>query len=195
MGNKSLGEFNLEGIPPAARGLPQIEVAFDIDANGILSVHAKDKATNKTQSIVIKANSGLSEADIQKMVKDAEAHAEEDKKFSELIAAQNQADHMIHAVEKSLKDLAAEVQPDEKTAIETALNDLREAVKGSDKDAITSKTGKLAEASAKVAERAYKKASASEQGQQAGAAPEGEAGDKKEDVVDAEFSEVKDEKK
>jgi molecular chaperone DnaK len=177
--------------------MPQIEVQFDIDANGILNVHAKDKATGKSQSIVIKASSGLSEAEIQKMVKDAEAHAEEDKKFNELVTARNQADHMVHAVEKSLKDLAAEVQPDEKTAIEAALADLREAMKGNDKDTITSKTEKLAEASAKLAERAYKKASAGEQGQgaQPGAAPGGEAGGKKEDVVDAEFSEVKDEKK
>ncbi|MGH8482742.1 MAG: molecular chaperone DnaK, partial [Nevskiaceae bacterium] len=193
--NKLLGRFDLADIPPAPRGVPQIEVQFDIDANGILSVHAKDKATGKSQSIVIKASSGLSEAEIQKMVKDAEAHAEEDKKFSELIAVQNQADHMIHAVEKSLKDLAAEVQPDEKTAIEAALVDLREAIKGNDKDAITSKTGKLAEASAKLAERAYKKASEAQAG--AGAAPGAEGADagKKEDVVDAEFSEVKDDKK
>jgi molecular chaperone DnaK len=129
------------------------------------------------------------------MVKDAEAHAEEDKKFSELIAAQNQADHMIHAVEKSLKDLAAEVQDDEKAKIEEALKDLREAVKGSDKDAITTKTQKLAEASAQLAERAYKKAGEQAQAGAAGAAPGAEAGGAKDDVVDAEFSEVKDEKK
>jgi molecular chaperone DnaK len=179
--------------------MPQIEVAFDIDANGILNVHAKDKATSKSQSIVIKANSGLTEAEIQKMVKDAEAHAEEDKKFNELIGARNQADHMVHAVEKSLKDLAAEVQPDEKTAIEAALGDLREAMKGNDKDAITQKTEKLAEASAKLAERAYKKAGGGAQqqpGDASGAAPGAESGGaKKDDVVDAEFSEVKDEKK
>ena len=193
--NKLLGRFDLADIPPAPRGVPQIDVAFDIDANGILSVHAKDKATGKSQSIVIKASSGLSEAEIQKMVKDAEAHAEEDKKFSELIAAQNQADHMIHAVEKSLKDLAAEVQDDEKAKIEEALKDLREAVKGSDKDAITTKTQKLAEASAQLAERAYKKAGEQAQAGAAGAAPGAEAGGAKDDVVDAEFSEVKDEKK
>jgi molecular chaperone DnaK len=193
--NKLLGRFDLADIPPAPRGMPQIEVQFDIDANGILNVHAKDKATGKSQSIVIKASSGLSEAEIQKMVKDAEAHAEEDKKFNELITARNQADHMVHAVEKSLKDLAAEVQPDEKTAIEAALNDLREAMKGNDKDTITQKTEKLAEASAKLAERAYKKASEG-QGGTGGAAPDApEAGGKQEDVVDAEFSEVKDEKK
>jgi molecular chaperone DnaK len=195
--NKLLGRFDLADIPPAPRGMPQIEVQFDIDANGILNVHAKDKATGKSQSIVIKASSGLSEAEIQKMVKDAEAHAEEDKKFNELITARNQADHMVHAVEKSLKDLAAEVQPEEKTQIEEALKDLREAMKGNDKDTITTKTEKLAEASAKLAERAYKKAGA--QGEQpGGAAPGAEgaaAGGKQEDVVDAEFSEVKDEKK
>jgi molecular chaperone DnaK len=193
--NKLLGRFDLADIPPAPRGLPQIEVQFDIDANGILNVHAKDKATGKSQSIVIKASSGLSEAEIQKMVKDAEAHAEEDKKFNELITARNQADHMAHAVEKSLKDLAAEVQPEEKTQIETALGELREAIKGNDKDAITSKTEKLAEASAKLAERAYKKAGAQPGGAD-GPAPGGAAGGgKAEDVVDAEFSEVKDEKK
>src|SRR5690348_12862254 len=191
--NKQLGRFDLADIPPAPRGMPQIEVQFDIDANGILNVHAKDKATGKSQSIVIKANSGLSEAEIQKMVKDAEAHAEEDKKFNELITARNQADHMVHAVEKSLKDLAAEVQPDEKTKIEEALKDLREAIKGNDKDAITSKTEKLAEASAKLAERAYKKAGEGQAGA-AGAAPGGADAGKKDDVVDAEFSEVKDDK-
>ena len=197
--NKFLGRFDLSDIPPSPRGMPQVEVAFDIDANGILNVHAKDKATNKSQSIVIKANSGLSEAEIQKMVKDAEAHAEDDKKFNELITARNQGDHMVHAVEKSLKDLAAEVQPDEKTAIEAAIADLREALKADDKDAITGKTEKLAEASAKLAERAYKKASAAagQPGEAGGSAPgtaEG-ASPPKDDVVDAEFSEVKDEKK
>ncbi len=197
--NKFLGRFDLSDIPPSPRGMPQVEVAFDIDANGILNVHAKDKATNKSQSIVIKANSGLSEAEIQKMVKDAEAHAEDDKKFNELITARNQGDHMVHAVEKSLKDLAAEVQPDEKTAIEAAIADLREALKADDKDAITGKTEKLAEDSAKLAERAYKKASAAagQPGEAGGSAPgtaEG-ASPPKDDVVDAEFSEVKDEKK
>jgi molecular chaperone DnaK len=193
--NKLLGRFDLADIPPAPRGMPQVEVAFDIDANGILNVHAKDKATGKSQSIVIKASSGLSEAEIKQMIKDAEAHAEEDKKFNELVTARNQADHMVHAVEKSLKDLAADVQPDEKTAIEAALAELREAMKGNDKDAITSKTGKLAEASAKLAERAYKKAGEGQAGA-AGAAPGAEAGGaKKDDVVDAEFSEVKDDKK
>ena len=192
--NKQLGRFDLTDIPPTHRGSPQIEVSFDIDANGILNVAAKDKATGKTQSIVIKASSGLTEDEIKKMVKDAELHAEDDKKFNELITARNQADHMVHAVEKSLKDLASEVQEDEKKTIEEAIKDLREAIKSDDKDAITSKTEKLTEASSKLAERAYKKAGA--QAGTEGAAPDAAAGgEKKDDVVDAEFSEVKDEKK
>ncbi|MBI2383898.1 MAG: Hsp70 family protein, partial [Gammaproteobacteria bacterium] len=190
--NKLLGRFDLADIPPAPRGVPQIEVTFDIDANGILHVTAKDKATGKQQSIRITASSGLTEEEIKKMVRDAEAHAEEDKKFNELIVARNQADHMIHAVEKSLKDLAAEVQEDEKKKIEEAVKDLREVLKGDDKDTIEAKTRALAEASATIAERAYKKASA----QAGGGAeePKAEAGAKKEDVVDAEFTEVKDKK-
>ncbi len=192
--NKSLGKFDLQDIPPAPRGVPQVEVTFDIDANGILNVSAKDKATGKSQSIVVKANSGLTDDEIKKMIKDAEAHADEDRKFNELITARNQGDQMIHGVEKSLKDLASEVQDDEKTAIETAIAELREALKGSDKDAITAKTEALAAASGKLAERAYAKAGAAggapgaEAG--AGAAPGGGDGD----VVDAEFTEVKDKK-
>ena len=192
--NKSLGKFDLQDIPPAPRGVPQVEVTFDIDANGILNVSAKDKATGKSQSIVVKANSGLTDDEIKKMIKDAEAHADEDRKFNELITARNQGDQMIHGVEKSLKDLASEVQDDEKTAIETAIAELREALKGSDKDAITAKTEALAAASGKLAERAYAKAGAAggapgaEAG--AGAAPGGADGD----VVDAEFTEVKDKK-
>ncbi|TAM09034.1 MAG: molecular chaperone DnaK [Nevskiaceae bacterium] len=190
--NKSLGKFDLSDIPPAPRGVPQVEVTFDIDANGILNVSAKDKATGKSQSIVVKANSGLSDADIQRMVKDAEAHADEDRKFNELIEARNKGEQMAHAVEKSLKDLAAEVQDDEKKTIEAALGDLRAALKGDDKDAITQKTEALTQAASKLAERAYTKAGA------AGAAGDGPqpagggnaSGDG--DVVDAEFSEVKD---
>ena len=188
--NKSLGRFDLADIPPAPRGMPQVEVTFDIDANGILNVSARDKATGKSQSIVIKANSGLSDDEIEKMVKDAEAHAEEDRKFNELITARNQADQMIHAVEKSLKDLESEVEADEKTRIEAAIGELREAVKGNDKEAIEAKTQALTEASAKLAERAYAKAGAAE-GPQAGAGEAGADGD----VVDAEFTEVKDDKK
>jgi molecular chaperone DnaK len=190
--NKSLGKFDLSDIPPAPRGVPQVEVTFDIDANGILNVSAKDKATGKSQSIVVKANSGLSEDEIKKMIKDAEAHAEEDKKFNELISARNQGDQMVHGVEKSLKDLAADVQEDEKKTIEAAIADLREALKGDDKDAITAKTEALAASSAKLAERAYAKAGAA-----TGAAPGSETGPSTaagaaEDVVDAEFTEVKD---
>ena len=191
--NKSLGKFDLSDIPPAPRSVPQIEVTFDIDANGILNVSAKDKATGKSQSIVVKANSGLTEDEIKRMVKDAEAHADEDRKFNELITARNQGEQMVHAVEKSLKDLAAEVQEDEKKQIEEAIAELRGVLKGEDKDAITAKTEALAQSSAKLAERAYAKASP--QGDAgAGAGPAGGASAPKDDVVDAEFTEVKDKK-
>jgi len=192
--NKSLGRFDLTDIPPAARGVPQVEVTFDIDANGILNVSAKDKATGKTQSIVVKANSGLNDDEIAKMVKDAELHAEEDRQFNELISARNQADQMIHGVEKSLKDLEAEVQGGEKAQIEAAIAELREAAKGSDKAAIDTKTAALAEVATKLAERAYAKAGG---GDPAGAAADqaaGGAGNADSDVVDAEFTEVKDKK-
>ncbi|WP_028006722.1 molecular chaperone DnaK [Solimonas flava] len=193
--NKSLGRFDLTGIAPAPRGMPQVEVIFDIDANGILHVTAKDKATGKEQSIRITANSGLTEDEIQKMVKDAEAHAEDDKKFNELISARNQADQMIHAVEKSLKDLGDKVEADEKKSIEDALSAAREAVKGDDKDAITAKTEALAQASAKLMERVYAEQGAAAGGEGAGAAPGGAGGAQAEgDVVDAEFTEVKDKK-
>lgn len=135
-GNKSLGRFDLSDIPPAPRGVPQIEVSFDIDANGILNVSAKDKATGKEQSIVIKASSGLSDEEVEKMVKDAEAHADEDRKQKELIEARNAADNMIHATEKSLTDLGDQVDAGEKETIEKAIEELKEAVKGDDKDAI-----------------------------------------------------------
>ena len=196
--NKSLGRFDLSDIPPAPRGVPQIEVSFDIDANGILNVSAKDKATGKEQSIIIKASSGLSDEEVEKMVKDAEAHADEDKKFHELADARNQADNLIHATNKSLKELGDEVEAAEKEGIEAAIKDLEAVVKQDDMDAITSKTEALAEASGKLAERVYAK-KAQEEGQ--GAAPEGAeagAGDESaaggEDVVDAEFEEVKEDK-
>jgi molecular chaperone DnaK len=189
--NKSLGKFDLSDIPPAPRGVPQIEVTFDIDANGILNVSAKDKATGKSQSIVVKANSGLSDDEIKKMIKDAEAHADEDKKFNELITARNQGDQIIHGVEKSLKDLAGDVQEDEKKQIESAIEELRTAIKGDDKDAITAKTEALATASGKLAERAYAKAGAAAGGDP-GAAGSAGAKEKEGDVVDAEFTEVKD---
>jgi molecular chaperone DnaK len=187
--NKSLGKFDLSDIPPAARGMPQIEVTFDIDANGILNVSAKDKATGKEQRIVIKASSGLSEDEIKQMVRDAEAHAEEDKRFRELVDTRNRADALLHATEKSLKDLGDKVSGEERVAIEAALNDLRGALKGDDKAAIEHKAEALAKASAPVVQRAY-------QGEapQGGASPEAEAGPGKgkDDVLDAEFEEIKD---
>ncbi|GAB4302402.1 MAG: molecular chaperone DnaK [Methylophaga sp.] len=189
--NKSLGRFDLSDIPPAPRGVPQIEVTFDIDANGILNVSAKDKATGKEQSIVIKASSGLSEDEVDRMVKDAEAHAEEDKKFHELVTARNQADALIHATNKSLKDLGDKVDADEKAKIESAVEALQEAIKGEDKDDIEAKTNALSEASAKLAERAY-----AENAEAAGGADSAANGAQSaDDVVDAEFEEVDDDKK
>jgi len=194
--NKSLGRFDLTDIPPAPRGMPQIEVAFDIDANGILHVSAKDKATGKAQSIVIKASSGLSEDEIKNMVKDAEAHADEDRKFHELVNVRNQADNMIHSVTKSLKEAGDKVSADERKTIEQAVDALKEAVKGNDKDLIEAKTKDLTDASAKMAEKLY--ASQAQPGQE-GAAPQSETENntqgKSDSVVDAEFEEVKDNKK
>jgi molecular chaperone DnaK len=186
--NKSLGKFDLADIPPAPRGTPQIEVTFDIDANGILNVSAKDKATGKEQSIVIKASSGLSDEEVEQMVKDAEAHAEEDRKFQELVTARNTADGLIHSTEKSLKDLGDKVAADDKTKIEAAIADLRTALEGEDKDEIEAKTAALSEAAAKMAEQAYAENAA------AGEAAEG-AAEAADDVVDAEFEEVDDDKK
>ena len=153
--NKSLGRFDLADIPPASRGVPQIEVSFDIDANGILNVSAKDKATGKKQSIIIKASSGLSDDEVERMIKDAEAHADEDRKLTELVHARNHADGMIHATEKSLKELGDQVGADEKASIEHAIDALKEAVKGDDKDNIEAKTNDLTELSGKLAERVY----------------------------------------
>ena len=181
--NKSLGRFDLSDIPPAPRGVPQIEVTFDIDANGILNVSAKDKATNKQQSIVIKASSGLTDDEIQRMVRDAESHAEEDRKFHQLVDARNRADNMIHAVNKSLKDLGDKVPADERTQVEAAIAELQTAIKGDDKDLIEEKTNALAHASAKIAERAY-------QQQGGGDSGGGDGQAQKENVVDAEFEEV-----
>ncbi|STX28104.1 molecular chaperone DnaK [Legionella beliardensis] len=199
--NKSLGRFDLSDIPPAPRGVPQIEVTFDIDANGILNVSAKDKATGKAQSIVIKASSGLSDEEINAMVKDAQSHAEEDKKFKEMAALRNQADSLIHSSEKSLADLANELAEDEKKGIETAIAELKEAVKGSDKAQIEDKMKILTDASGKMAERIYAKKSAEGQasGPQAGEAGGQEQAEQapKDDsgVVDAEFEEVQDDNK
>jgi molecular chaperone DnaK len=186
--NKSLGRFDLNDIPPAPRGVPQIEVTFDIDANGILHVSAKDKATNREQSIVIKASSGLSEDEIQKMVRDAEAHKEEDRKFHELVDARNRADNMIHAVNKSLTDLGDKVPQDEAEQVKKAIAELQDAIKGDDKALIEEKTNALAHASAKIAERAY--ADQGKDGGSGGAA--GGAGTQggQDNVVDAEFEEV-----
>ena len=188
--NKSLGRFDLSDIPPAPRGMPQVEVTFDIDANGILNVQAKDKATGKEQKIVIKASSGLSDDEIKRMVRDAEAHAEEDKKFRELAETRNRADALLHGSEKALKDLGDKVSSADRAKAESAISDLKAVLKGDDKDVIETKARALAEASAAVAQQAYA-------GQQpagdAGPGPSGQgAGGGKDDVLDAEFEEVKD---
>ncbi|MCG9056646.1 molecular chaperone DnaK [Laribacter hongkongensis] len=190
--NKSLGQFNLSDIPPAPRGLPQIEVTFDIDANGILHVSAKDKATGKQANITIQASSGLSEAEIEKMVRDAELNAEEDKKLAELVQARNQAEGLIHSVKKSLADYGDKIGADEKTRIEAAIKDAEEVVKGEDKAAIEAKSEELAKASQKLGEIMYAQAQAESQ-----AAGEGQPDAGKKDdgnVVDAEFEEVKKDK-
>ena len=184
-GNKSLGRFDLQDIPPAPRGVPQIEVSFDIDANGILNVSAKDKATGKEQSIVIKASSGLSDEEVENMINDAEAHAEEDKKARELIDAKNSAETMIHATEKSITDLGDKVEADEKSAAEAAIAELKTALEGDDKDAIEEKTKALTEVAGKIAEKAYAEKAGAEGGE-----PEAQA-EAADDVVDAEFEEVK----
>ena len=196
--NKSLGRFDLTDIPPASRGIPQIEVTFDIDANGILHVSAKDKATGKEQSIVIKASSGLSDEEVEKMVKDAEAHKDSDRQFHDLVSARNQADAIIHATEKSMKDFGSEVTSEEKSAIEKAVEELKEAMKGNAKEAIEAKIKALTEHSSRLAERVYanKSTAGASSGPEVGAGSETKAKDgKKEDVVDVEFEEVKDEKK
>ena len=198
--NKSLGRFDLSDIPPSPRGVPQIEVNFDIDANGILNVSAKDKATGKQQSIVIKASSGLNDEEIDRMVKDAEAHVEEDKKFQELVQTRNQADAMIHATRKSIEELGDDkLEAGEKESIESAIKDLEETMKEGDKDAIEAKTKVLTDASAKMAERLYAQQDPGAAEGAAGPGPEQgpDAGSQggNEDVVDAEFEEVKDDKK
>ncbi|MCW8946061.1 MAG: molecular chaperone DnaK [Sedimenticola sp.] len=198
--NKSLGRFDLTDIPPAPRGMPQVEVSFDIDANGILNVSAKDKATGKEQSIVIKASSGLSDDEVDRMIKDAEAHADEDRKFNELAQARNQADNMIHAIRKSMTELGDDkLEAGEKDSIEAAIKELEEVMKGSDKEAIEAKTKTLTEASAKMAERLYAEkggdeAAAAAAAGAAGAGSSSGAGGQDDDVVDAEFEEVKEDK-
>jgi molecular chaperone DnaK len=194
--NKMLGSFDLVGIPPAPRGVPQIEVTFDIDANGIVNVQAKDKGTGKEQQIRIQASGGLSEADIEKMVKDAEAHAEEDKRRKVEVEAKNHAEALVHATEKALAEHGSKVGETERRAIENAMADLKEALKGTDAAAITAKSNALAQASMKLGEAMYKQQQeAAAGGGPDGGAPGGEGGAKKEDVVDAEFTEVDDDKK
>jgi molecular chaperone DnaK len=201
-GNKSLGEFNLEGIPPAPRGLPQIEVTFDIDANGILHVSAKDKGTGKENKITIKANSGLSEAEIEKMVKDAEANAAEDAKKVELVLARNQADAMLHSVKKSVAEHGDKLDPAEREKIEAALKDVEEAIKGDDKATIEAKTEALMAASQKLGEKVYAESQAAQAAAGAAAggggaggpgaeAPQQQARPDDDNVVDADFKEVK----
>jgi molecular chaperone DnaK len=191
--NKMLGQFDLVGIPPAPRGVPQIEVTFDIDANGIVNVQAKDKGTGKEQQIRIQASGGLSETDIQRMVKDAESHAEEDKKRKAEVEAKNHAEALVHSTEKALAEHGSKVGEGDRRAIENAIADLKEALKGSDAEAITAKTNALAQASMKLGEAMYKQA------QEGAAAPGGPGGGdgsgKTDDVVDAEFTEVDDDKK
>lgn len=190
--NKSLGRFDLADIPPAPRGMPQIEVTFDIDANGILNVSAKDKATGKEQNIVIKSSSGLSEEDIEKMVQDAEANAESDKKFHELVSARNTADNLIHSSRKALAELGDKVTAEEKEKVEEACKDLESVVKGDDKEAIDAKTKALEEVFSPIAQKAY-----AEQAQAAGAqgGAQAEEPKKDDDVVDADFEDVEDDKK
>ncbi|MGZ3241461.1 MAG: Hsp70 family protein, partial [Burkholderiaceae bacterium] len=190
-GNKLLGEFNLVGIPPAARGMPQIDVTFDIDANGILHVGAKDKATGKENKIAIKANSGLTESEIQKMVRDAEVNAEEDKRMKELTESRNQGDALTHSTRKALTEHGDKLDAGEKARIESALKDLDEALKGNDKSAIDSRMAALATAAQKLGEKMY----GDTQAQQAASAAASGAADRQtsqeDDVVDADFKEVK----
>ena len=189
--NKLLGEFNLEGIPPAARGTPQIEVTFDIDANGILHVSAKDKSTGKENKITIKANSGLSDEEIQKMVKDAEANAEDDKKRVAMVQARNAGEAMVHSVKKSLEEHGDKISADEKAKIEEAIKEAEAALNTEDQSAIESKTENLMKASQKLGEKVYADAQAAAAGAAAGGAPSGGGAAKADDVVDADFKEVK----
>jgi len=193
-GNKSLGQFNLSDIPPAPRGMPQIEVSFNIDANGILHVSAKDKATNKEANITIKASSGLSEEEIQRMVNDAEANAEDDRKAVELVTARNQLDALIHSTNKSMKEYGEQLSAEEKSTIEAAVKEAEEVVKTDDKAAIEAKAEALATAAQKLGEKMYAAEQAKAQGADAGAAPRADAPKHDDNVVDAEFTEVKDKK-
>ncbi|MTW17508.1 molecular chaperone DnaK [Rhodoplanes serenus] len=193
--NKLLGQFDLMGIPPAPRGVPQIEVSFDIDANGIVNVSAKDKATAKEQQIRIQASGGLSQSDIERMVKDAEAHSEDDKKRKAAVEAKNHGEALLHSTEKALAEHGSKVGDNERRAIEDALSDLREALKGDDAEAIRTKTNTLAQASMKLGEAMYKQQDGGGDAGPGATGAAGAAGAKKEDVVDAEFTEVDDDKK
>ncbi len=192
--NKSLGRFDLADIPPASRGMPQIEVTFDLDANGILNVSAKDKATGKQQSIIIKASGGLSDDDIEKMVADAEANAEADRKFEEMVTARNAADGLAHAARKTLQEAGDKASPDEKAKIEEAIKEVEAAVKGDSKAAIEAATQKLSEASSALAQKMYAEQAAQQEGGQAHADHAQSSGQADDNVVDAEFEEVKDDK-
>ena len=194
-GNKSLGQFNLSDIPPAPRGMPQIEVTFDIDANGILNVSAKDKATNKEQSIIIKSSSGLSDEEIEKMVKDAELHAEDDKKFQELVGLKNQGDALVHATNKSLDELGEKVSDDDRKNIKEKNEALVEALKTDDKEVIENSIKNLSEASAKMAEMMYAEHAKQNQNPDAEATPDNTESSNDSDVVDAEYKEVNNDKK
>jgi molecular chaperone DnaK len=187
--NKTIGRFELTDIPPAPRGVPQVDVTFDIDANGILNVSAKDLGTGKEQSIVITASSGLSDEEVEKMVKDAELHASEDQKKRELIEARNQADGLVYTTDKALKEHGDKVDEETRKNIETALEELKTAIEGEDSEAIKSKTETLATASQKLGEVVYQQAQS-----EAEAGSEGADDDQKDDVVDAEFEEVDDQK-
>ena len=193
--NKSLGRFDLADIPPSPRGMPQIDVAFDIDANGILNVSAKDKATGKEQSIVIKASSGLTEDEIKTMVRDAEAHAEEDRKFEELVQVRNQADHLLHSTKKTLEDSGDKVPGADRARIEGAVSDLETALKGGEKSQIETKLKALSEATASLAQQMYTDAGAADGAGAADTGGAGASGKRDDDAVDAEFEEVKDDKK
>ena len=194
-GNKSLGQFNLSDIPPAARGIPQIEVTFDIDASGILNVSAKDKATNKEQSIIIKSSSGLSDEEIEKMVKDAELHADEDKKFQELVSLKNQGDALVHATKKSLEELGEKVTEEDQKNIKEKNEALVEALKTEDKDSIEKCLNELSEASAKMAEMMYAEQAKQSEDSTSSDSENSEQEEKESDVVDADFKEVNDDKK
>jgi molecular chaperone DnaK len=197
--NKLLGQFDLVGLPPAPRGMPQIEVAFDIDANGIVNVSAKDKATGKEQQIRIQASGGLSDDEIERMVKDAETHAEEDKQRRATVERRNQAETLIHTTERSLKEHGDKVSAEDKKAIEDAVADLKSALEGEDAAAITKKTEALAQASMKLGEAMYKASQEAEASAAGGASPGGDAsnagGGSDDKVVDADFEEVDDDKK